>query len=179
MRYPTDLPAADPQDLAAAFSSDAPLTYVAEREAALDTIRQWVETEQTKWAQARATLESFTTPVPDADDRQVEAVAESHKPFVALAARQNGHVQRPKTRRASLLVVFHESPDRAWRTRELAAELESRGWAGPSGNEANKVSRSLASMVEDGEIVNVRKGVYKLRTQPAEARPSTLQEASL
>jgi hypothetical protein len=74
-------------------------------------------------------------------------------------------------------VLFSERPDHAWRTRELADELERRGWGGTSGNEANKVSRAVSLMTKENEIEALRKGVYRLRTARSDARPQALEEA--
>ncbi len=151
MRYPTDLPTADPAELSAAFASDDPLAYIDQHVAAIDRINRWAEAENAKWQRARSAVEVFSPavepPLESPDDTPAGHV--DAKP----ASNDNGRPQlngaglRPKTRRAALLILFREHPNREWRTRELAAELERRGWAGPSGNEANKVSRSLAAMV--------------------------------
>ncbi len=154
------------------MASDDPLAIIDQHLAAIAGIRQWADAEGAKWERTKSTFKLFEA----SDEMAVEVDSGGHAAHVQ-ARSANGATARPRTRRAALLVLFHEQPDREWRTRELATELARRGWAGGSGNEANKVSRNLASMVSDGEIASARKGVYKLRMQPPEARPSTLQEA--
>jgi hypothetical protein len=170
MRYPTDLPRATRQDLSAAFASDDPLAFVDQQISAVDNILNYGNAEKTKWQKARAAVETFGV-----------GAAQSHEAAInPVPTHANGAAARPKTRRSSLLLLFHEQPGREWRTRELAAELERRGWAGPSGNEANKVSRTLPQMVAAGEIEALeKKGFYRLRTQQPDVRPQTLEEASL
>ena len=178
MRYPTELPTADRQELQAAMTADDPGAVIDQHVAAIDGIKRWAEAENAKWQRARAALDMFGASAAKLPDTGRTEGRETVPDTTSATGPQiNGSGARPKTRRAALLILFHEQPQREWRTRELAAELERRGWAGHSGNEANKVSRSLAAMVDEGEIVNVRKGVHKLRTQHPEQRPRTLEEA--
>jgi hypothetical protein len=169
MRYPRDLPTADRQELSAAMASDDPVAFIDQHIAAINGIENWAVAESAKWQRAKVAVEMFGTTAGGADGSVELGDAETQVETRPSHASLNGG-ERPKTRRAALLILFREAPDREWRTRELADELGRRGWAGPSGNEANKVSRSLAVMVAAGEIDNVRKGRYKLRTPPG-ARP--------
>jgi hypothetical protein len=181
MRYPTLLPTASREDLAAAFTSDDPLAYIDGNVATLDRVAQWVETESAKWRGIRRAIEPFDSgeQSPGSPESRDPAIEQPPAAVVPAHPDQNGAATRPKTRRQGLSMLFHEQPDRVWRTRELAQELEARGWGGPSGNESNKVSRVLSLMVSEGEIKAVGKqGRYKLRTDRPESRPQTLEEVS-
>jgi hypothetical protein len=180
--YPKDLPSAGREELTAALASPDHLAYIDARVRELDAFARWREKELAKWQNVRSAVALFASSVAesdDTDDSGDDLLDIPQEPVGSDVAHLNGTASRPKTRRAGLLVLFHQHPNRVWRTRELAAELDARGWAGPSGNEANKVSRSLAVMVEDGEIQQIRKGAYKLKTRRPDARPSTLEEGRL
>lgn len=171
MRYPShdDLPVADGQDLAAALASDDPRAYIAERQAALHAVGLWVTNEDDKWAKALGAVDLFLEKSPKPQFAVEDGLT---LPPFDLPKRPDA----PKTRRAALSALFHEQPDRVWRTRDLADEIERRGWAGPSGNESNKVSRVLSIMVGEGEIEQLRKGSYRAARAQPDPRPQTLEE---
>jgi hypothetical protein len=151
------------------------MAHIDRHVAAIDSIRRWAEAESTKWRGVRGAVELFD-PSEEPGDVSDEDLSEPSQPIVVVP-HVNGAAARPKTRRQGLSMLFLEQPDRVWRTRELAEELERRGWGGPSGNESNKVSRVLSLMVSEGEIERVGKqGRYKLRTGHSESRPQTLEE---
>jgi len=154
------------------------MAHIDRHVAAIDSIRRWAEAESAKWRGVRGAVELFD---PSEQPRDVSAKdpAEQPQPIVVVP-HVNGAAARPKTRRQGLSMLFHEQPDRVWRTRELAQELEVRGWGGPSGNESNKVSRVASHMVAENEIELIGKqGRYRLRTDHPESRPQTLEEAGM
>lgn len=79
------------------------------------------------------------------------------------ASRGGSTVARgPSTGTALLAVLGQDGDSRTWTAHELAVELTGRGWASTSNDPANAVRTALGRLLQDGRIVRVGPGRYRV-----------------
>jgi hypothetical protein len=174
MRYANDIPVATRADLLAVMRAEDPVQVVDSNLEVLRQIGETVAGEVAKWKQAREALGSFDndpreTGVPKSEVRTASDSAGAADAATSIsgelrgAPNNGGRANRatiPLHRRHALIRLLSSQPGRAWRTRELAEEIERVEPEG-AGDMGNLVSRALGVLEDEGLVERIKKGTVR------------------
>jgi hypothetical protein len=186
MRYPENIPAASPDDLVAAIATEDPIQTMQERIDELSALGALIDAEKAKWQQAQGAFGLFRvgaavmkaeteSPIEHGQPNgTVDLAVDIGEVVTASESSASVKISVPAHRREALIGLFRSQPNRVWRTRELAAQLQE--LEPDAGDLTNLVSRALSALQADGLVTKLKKGSYRWATHQPVHYPAAQEQ---